>query len=363
MYFVGLGRKKKLKIPNAQNQFLKSQFVLACIASSSPGLDVDLNDDIFVLGIDSLKAVTIAAMLNVGLRRYNPKAELVWLSDQTLYAHPTAAQLSEKVYSFLNRDTSSMGQSKDGSDTRTIRMAAVVAKFGQILPQRPAYSPSPSDSSGTCVALTGSTGALGPHLLDAFLNDPTVSRIYCLKRSPDAGQRHHTMLTERGMPPPDDSMVTYLTIDFSKDHLGLPAALFAELLNTVNVIVHNAWKVDFKHSLRSYEAIQIRSIRQLIDFSISSPHSPRILFVSSASAVGNWILMYKDRAVEPPSIPETFIPDYDAAQQMGYGESKHVAERILQVAHARSGVPVNILRIGQTAGLTRSSDMPWPEQE
>ena len=48
---------------------------------------------------------------------------------------------------------------------------------------------------------------------------------------------------------------------------------------------------------------------------------------------------------------------------MGYGESKHVAERILAAAHARSGVPISVLRVGQIAGSTLRAIASWPAQE
>jgi nucleoside-diphosphate-sugar epimerase len=46
------------------------------------------------------------------------------------------------------------------------------------------------------------------------------------------------------------------------------------------------------------------------------------------------------------------MDDYSVAQDFGYGESKHVSERILQIAKARSGVPASVLRVGQVAGPT-----------
>ncbi|KAL8728735.1 MAG: hypothetical protein Q9166_005222 [cf. Caloplaca sp. 2 TL-2023] len=339
------------------------QFVLSCITSSSPGVEVTYHDDIFVLGVDSLKALTIAAMMKFGLQKHHSKAELAWLSDKILYEYPTVAQLSEEIYKFSTRNTSNHRQTERENPTRTAKMAAVVSRYTQNLPQRPASNPLPSCPTTYCVALTGSTGALGPHLLRVLVDDTTISRIYCLNRSADARQRHHAMSAKRSIPPPDDSKVKYLKTDFSRDSLGLETAVFEEMKSKVNVIVHNAWKVDFKHSLRSYEDIHIRGIRQLVDWSIYSPHCPRIIFVSSASAVGNWVLMHKAQALKPPSIPESFICDYEAAQQMGYGESKHVAERILDVVNKQSGLPVTILRVGQIAGSTLLNDLPWPEQE
>jgi thioester reductase-like protein len=72
--------------------------------------------------------------------------------------------------------------------------------------------------------------------------------------------------------------------------------------------------------------------------------------------------IYQDKA-EIPSVPETFLYDYEAAADMGYGKSKKISERILDNANKQSGVPVSILRVGQIAGSTTLSDPAWPSQE
>lgn len=64
--------------------------------------------------------------------------------------------------------------------------------------------------------------------------------------------------------------------------------MLSKLRQTANLIIHNAWKVDFNHSLETFEAVHIRGVRNLIDFSVAGPLRPRIVFISSISAVGNW---------------------------------------------------------------------------
>ena len=339
------------------------RYVRSCITSALPGVVPADNDDIFLLGTDSLKAVVIAAMLKTGLQGQTDRFDIALLSDKMLYAHPTVEQLSEEIYRLAHTKGKISIQKNRESLTRVTRMASLVEKYTQNLLPQSISTCSRSISTTTCIALTGSTGALGPHLLQTFLDDPKISHIYCLNRSADARQRHHQISAARGTPTPSDSKATYLRADFSLPTLGLPAPVFDNLKSKVDVIVHNAWKVDFKHSLSSYEGVHIRGTRQLVDWSIASARSPRIMFVSSASAVGNWIIMHKSRGEMPPPIPETIITEYNAAQQMGYGESKHVAERILDAANREAGVPVTILRIGQIAGSTLLNDIAWPQQE
>ncbi|KAL8949569.1 MAG: hypothetical protein Q9222_004328 [Ikaeria aurantiellina] len=339
-------------------------FVRSCIASCIPSLQLTDHDDIFLLGVDSLQATTIGALLKSGLSKRYKSSELAWLSEKALYIHPSIDLISQQIYYFLNQDAKSVPVLDTERPSRTVQMATLVGKYTQDLPSRSEHrSPSPQ-SDGLRLILTGSTGALGPHLFHSFLEDTSVAHIYALNRSPDARERHHTICRQCNLPPPPDSKVTYITTDFSCANFGVSRAVLQKLHSDVDIIIHNAWKVDFKHSLLSYDAVHLRGIRQLIDFSLGSSRLPRIVFVSSVSAVGNWVLMHRNRAIDPaPAIPETFIHDFDAAQQMGYGESKHVAERIFETASAECGIPVTVLRVGQIAGSTRQQDVPWPQQE
>lgn len=66
---------------------------------------------------------------------------------------------------------------------------------------------------------------------------------------------------------------------------------------------------------------------------------------SSISSVGNW------KNVRPnEQVLEIPISTHDSAQDIGYRESKNIAEYILHVAKEKSGLPVSILRAGQIAG-------------
>lgn len=47
---------------------------------------------------------------------------------------------------------------------------------------------------------------------------------------------------------------------------------------------------------------------------------------------------------------------------MGYGESKYVAERLLEIAAGEFGVSAAICRVGQLAGPVKKGGM-WSKQE
>lgn len=74
----------------------------------------------------------------------------------------------------------------------------------------------------------------------------------------------------------------------------------------------------------------------------NSAHSAFVLFVSSVASLGGW------KGSE--AIPETPIHDLSVAANMGYGQSKLIAENLLGKAAEISGVRSAVCRAGIVAG-------------
>ena len=334
------------------------QFVSASIYSLFPKTDIRSHDNFFVQGLDSLKTSEIAGLLKAGLRAHYEVFGLAWLSSRTIYANPTIDNLSEAIHDHISPDLRRVVKHRDPRPRET-KMAELVHKYTRDLPSTlsPIYVPQASHIN---IVLTGSTGSLGARLLAVLLSTPTVSRIFCLDRSKNALERHERKLADRGL---DHCLrsrkVEFLCTDLGRSRLGLSIVKFAELTNCVNVIIHTAWKVDFNQSLESFEDEHVSGVRHLVDFSLGSALRPRILFISSVSSSSNGVATNGSYA----NVPETVFNDYGVAQKMGYGESKHVSERILGIASDRTGVPISILRVGQIAGPIAGGNDAWPEAE
>ena len=329
-------------------------YVRASINLSFLMPDLKEDDDLYVLGLDSLKTVEIAGILKAGIEA----SDVSWLSPQTVYANPTVRNLSNLIHRRLNAHDVPRKDEEEEKEPRIAQMASLVHKYTADLPHfLPGKNPY-LNTSRLNVVLTGSTGSLGTHLLYSLIKDPAINKIYCLNRSPNARERQEETLKPLETASNLNlnlSKVSFLqATNYGDPHLGLPDAQFNELTENVDVIIHNAWKVDFNHSLSSFEPVHIRGVRNLIDWSIRSPRHPHVLFLSSISSVGNAHRL----SPPPPSapvkpvvrVPETHISNHAVAQGMGYAESKHVAECILHAAGERSGVPVSVLRVGQIAG-------------
>jgi len=323
-------------------------FISRAVAFSFPLKDIKPSDDLYVLGLDSLKTVEIIAVLRSGLGEQDTR----WLSSRTLYGNPTIERLSRFIYSKLNTNENRDSKIREKVDDDTNLMASLVHKYTKDLPK--AKPATVSASVSKCVILTGSTGSLGKHLLRQLLASPDVTKVYSLDRNVNASSKHTDTLASQEK----KSRVEFLQVEYGQPNFGLPAQKYEELLNSVDTIIHSAWKVNFNHSLESFEPVHIRGVRNLVDLQIQSPREPRIVFISSTSSVSRWPTLGDNKG----QIPDDFITHFDAAQFMGYGESKHVAEHILHDIGEKAGVSSTILRVGQIAGPL-SSEGVWNEDE
>lgn len=185
------------------------------------------------------------------------------------------------------------------------------------------------------VLLTGATGSLGAHILGSLLKQPNIEKIYCLNRGEDAHERTLQSLKARHLDT-DTNRIQSFTTDLTKPDFGLEPGTLAE----VNLVIHNAWSVNFNMGVSSFEN-HIQGTRNLIDFSFRS--NARFCFVSSVSAAVR----------SGSSISETHLNNLTDAQQMGYARSKLIGERLCQRAH-QAGLDARVLRVGQIVGDTQN---------
>lgn len=330
-----------------------SSFIRSTLAQSMPEVELEDEDNFYSFGFDSLKTTEAAENLKASLLNHRRASKLSWLSADTFYKYPSIEKLSAVILAFLNDGVI------PGERDRVAEMSALFEAFASSLPtagQGPAPAPR---VDGAAIALTGSTGLLGKHLLESLLNNSAVSRIYCLNRSGTARQRWEELSERRGIDNPSiGPKMTFLTVDFGRPRLGLEDEDFTKLTDDCDLIVHAAWKVDFNQSLSSFTD-NIRGVQTLVQWSALSSRRPRVVFVSSISSVGLWGLIHQDGS----SVPEAPVADFNAALGIGYAESKLVAEHILDRAATQLQIPVSILRVGQISGSTRLGDAAWAESE
>lgn len=279
--------------------------------------------DFFSLGLDSLQSIQIRAEILRSVKTANK------LTQNVVFDHPSI----DKLAAYLS-----------GSSTQTSiedEIASLVEKYSTFS--------APKTKQGKFVAVTGSTGSLGAHIVAQLVQDSSIERIYCFVRAQDessAAKRTAESLISRklyhSLPLQLRTKVISLPVDLSKPDLGLPESTYCEITSSLRTVIHAAWSVNFNIRLSSFERDNIAGVRHLIDLCQSGGAS--FNFCSSVSTVSR----HPD---EQGPVPES-LPDATWAQGMGYAQSKCVAEAICSRAAERAGIPVRVLRIGQIVADT-----------
>ncbi|KAJ7488848.1 putative aminoadipate reductase [Mycena latifolia] len=314
---------------------------LAKHASLLAERDIRGGHDLFDQGFDSLNATFLRHRIVGALRNSGDdaaKAAAQKIPQNFVYSYPSIEELASAVINLLVSGSSSTDAGHKAA------VEEMIAKYSQGFDEALVQPKSVSSSGGAVVLLTGSTGGLGSHLLEMLLNLASVERVYAFNRKGRAplSNRQKEAFVDRAL---DINLLSseklvYLEGDTSKADLGVPADVYTRLRDTLTVIIHNAWTLDFNKSLSTFEP-HVKGTRNLIDLAHGSRNASRVrfLFTSSIGSAQGW-----DQKRGP--FPEELQLDADVAVGSGYGESKYVSERIL----AASGLQGTSFRIGQVSG-------------
>ena len=304
-------------------------------------------EDLYAAGLDSLQTMQLSKVLQSAIP-VNCSEGANTITAQRIYSNPTIEQLSRLVHATIHG-------SLEQAVSRSEKIDGLVDKYTRDILRLTPRASRANDQHA--VILTGSTGSLGNYLLSSLLKDARISKVYCLNRS-DARDRQLKSFQEKGLAFDADAeaKVEFLRVSFGEQMFGLDEAKYEEMLQSVDTIIHNAWRVDFNITVDSFEDVHIRGVRRFVDFSLQSTHRAHIHFVSSVGTIRAW------KTSDGPVVPEAPMEKCGAVLQQGYSESKHVAERICLEASRQAGVPTTVFRVGQIAGPTTKEGI-WNTQE
>ena len=313
--------------------------------------DVDLSS----IGMDSLKVSIIVRSINRAFR--NSKETHRSISPTWIYECSTLESLTTAIMSG-EKDGDQDGSILSGEPAgRDSILDSMLKDFCQKLPPR---SQKPQLRTSTTILLTGSTGSLGPYLLDSILKDPAVGRIICLARAHETPPLiRQTQLMEQNQLSVDldPRRVGFHEVELTSPFFGLPEDEYKEMLQSVTHIVHNAWEVNFNLSLKSFVKPHIEGVLSLIRFACQCKHETCFNFISTIGTVMEWPLSHEDNVM-----PEISLEDWTTVQSTGYAESKAICERLLSRAGQISNLRANICRIGQISGPTTGQSV-WNVKE
>ncbi|KAL4894587.1 hypothetical protein BDV59DRAFT_200924 [Aspergillus ambiguus] len=307
------------------------------------------NQNLHNAGLDSLMTIQIATTLQRVLQQQKPETKEGTITPQVVYANPTVEGLARFLQGILEGTI-------DDDIPRNEKIEQLVQKYTANLTTNRDRQLSSQAAYPSVVVLTGSTGSLGTYILHDLIKTPTIAKVYCLNRS-HAEIRQQKSFSEKGLDvsPDEWAKIEFLQAALGESQFGLEQAKYKEISSVADTVIHNAWKVDFNQSVESFET-HIKGVRNFIDLSLQSRHNTHIHFVSSVSTVGAWT---RQMGI---LVPEKPIEDVGVVLQQGYGESKHIGERICSEASRRCGVPTTVYRVGQIAGPTLPKGQ-WNPQE
>jgi amino acid adenylation domain-containing protein/thioester reductase-like protein len=209
------------------------------------------------------------------------------------------------------------------------------------------------DANGIRVALTGATGFLGRHILQALAADPRVSEIHCL-----AVRNSHRFVATAGDRDNNATKIVPHAGDLALPLLGLSAQAFAHLAATVDVVIHNGAAVSF---LQPYEALRgpnVMGTRTIVELALV--RRVPVHFVSSAGVAcvllsqveGPGLGRVPVPTLPPSSVAGRLPPVREDGEQVldGYALSKWAGEALLERAAKEHGLPVCVHRPASIVG-------------
>ncbi len=210
----------------------------------------------------------------------------------------------------------------------------------------------PVTSSTPAILLTGATGFIGAFLLRELLQQ-TQANIYCLVRASDtvaARQRIIERLEGYSIWRPEfNSRIIPVVGDLAKASLGLSDAQFRALARQIDVIYHAGAWVNFILPYEILKPANVLGTREILRLATHTRPIP-VHYLSTLSVFSiPRRPTNSELSVAQPPILESDEPDPSPALQVGYSQSKWVAEKLVAQAGAR-GLPVSIYRIGTASG-------------
>lgn len=139
------------------------------------------------------------------------------IPQEFVFQNPTILRLSTAIVALVEPSF------KLSSLPLTEVIQGLIEKYSTKLPSFKPYQP---PARGAVVLLTGSTGALGSHILASLLSDDSVAEVFTLNRGGNVEHRQRSSFEERGLSVEllARRKLTSLVGDIHHSNLGLPEA-------------------------------------------------------------------------------------------------------------------------------------------
>ncbi|KAG9235014.1 male sterility protein [Amylocarpus encephaloides] len=331
--------------PDSVGEYIRN---LLASLSNTPASSIYNWTTLYDIGIDSRLALSLRRLLSSRLHRQ--------ISLSTIFENPSVSKLIAYFLQPPSRSNTPPLVEPSSTDIVHHMIYEFEKEFRSWPPRSVSLYPV---AKGETILLTGSSGSLGTSLLTVLSSLPRVEKIYAMVRGPSHLKKLRTALESRRM---DSSILDadrggkIEVVNFSMQDplLGLDLEKYAELANTVTVVVQNAWKMDFNLGVEEFQGDCLRNTMSLLRF-CQAGRPKRFVFTSSISTC-------MGAGQVKSNVPEGLIgSDPTVALPTGYAQSKYIVERITQTASKTLDIPIHLLRIGQMSGSTTTGH--WNSNE
>jgi fatty acid CoA ligase FadD9 len=274
------------------------------------------------LGIDSLVAAEALSAASDALGRAVPLA--LWFESRTL------ADLARR----LDRGVLARAVGGDEQPRLDLDLDIDLDVDANALPIAALVPPA-------VVLLTGATGLLGVHLLEALVAR-TSAHVVCLVRAPSdeaAAERVRVTMARHEMAGVDGARWSAIAGDLAAPRLGLAEGRWTELAASVDAVLHSGATVSWLHAYEALRAPNVLGTRELLRLAKTTRDKP-FHFVSTISCVA------------ADGVETTRLPFEAARAGGGYGLTKWVAEHLVRRA-GEAGHPVAVYRPAMITGHSR----------
>jgi nucleoside-diphosphate-sugar epimerase len=334
------------------------------------------NDDFYELGMDSLQSIRLARLIGSSVRMSVAAAhngqptpsDFPGLSADYIYRHPSIKALAAAVKTLILGGQVSTAQERDRA--KEIRsLLGDLTTSASLRVQRPHHN-----QATHIVLLTGSTGNLGAHVLNAIVRDRSVREVICLMRPLPQTVELSTINASRSrqeqalsiaglkLKPVAWDKVRFLESGQGSNYLGSDPYALADLTQSVTHIIHMAWPMDFNRKVESFRP-HLEAVKSLTNLARAAhqrrPHvKVRLLFTSSIAVARHYGELMGRRTV-----PEASIADPLVTMELGYAEAKWICEQMLAKAGTEDSEALEAItvRVGQLSGPERRG--VWKTEE
>lgn len=289
---------------------------------------IGINDNFFDLGGDSLSAIKFQVeALNHNLN----------ISYSDIFSYPTIKLLASKASNEISekRKTEHFNYSKINEllSKNCIENIPKNLKTYEI----------------KNILLTGATGFLGAHILDAYLSSTSKGIAYCFVRRKDLidpeirlrknlefyfGNKYDKMFGDR---------IKVITADITFENFGLNPYDYEDLSKKVNIVINSAALVKHYGEYEQFNDINVLGTQRLIDF--CKKYHKKLYHISTTSVSG--MGLPENNETKSSSVVHFSEKDLYRSQNLEntYLKTKFEAERLI-LENIESGLDACIFRMG-----------------